>query len=77
MEVVNDPQAQENNFFVDLHHPVSPEARVVMTPANFVQNPAEVIAPAPEIGQHTEEILLDLDYKWEDIAQLKEHGIIL
>lgn len=76
-EVVTDPQALANNFFVDLHHPVAPNLKVVMTPVKFVQNPAEVRAPAPEIGQHTEEILLEMGYTWEDIAQLKAQNVIL
>jgi formyl-CoA transferase len=76
-EVVNDPQALANNFFVDLHHPVATNLKVVMTPVKFVQNPAEVRAPAPEIGQHTEEILLEMGYTWEDIARLKATNVIL
>lgn len=76
-EVINDPQALANDFFVDLHHPDAPNTRVVMTPVKFVQNPAEVKAPAPEIGQHTEEVLLELGYTWEDIANLKAKNVIL
>jgi crotonobetainyl-CoA:carnitine CoA-transferase CaiB-like acyl-CoA transferase len=77
VEVFNDPQAIANNFFVDLHHPAKPDVKVVMTPVKFVQNPAEVRTPAPEIGQHTEEILLEIGYTWEDIAQLKARNVIL
>jgi len=32
--------------------------------------------PAPELGQHTEEILLEHGYTWQDIARFKEQGII-
>ncbi|HEX9897410.1 MAG TPA: CoA transferase [Dehalococcoidales bacterium] len=76
-EVVTDPQAIANNFFVDLHHPVATDFKVLITPVKFVQNPAEVKSPAPEIGQHTEEILLEMGYTWDDIAQLKAKNIIL
>ena len=31
---------------------------------------------APELGQHTEEILLELGYDWEAIGALKEKGAI-
>jgi len=77
MEVVTDPQALENNFFVYLHHPVRKDMKTVMTPVKFCQNPAEVKMPAPEVGQHTEEVLLGLGYSWEDIAQLKAQNAIL
>jgi len=77
LEVYNDPQAIANNFFVDLHHPARPEVKVVMTPVKFVQNPAEVKASAPELGQHTEEVLLEMGYTWEDIANFKAKNVIL
>ncbi|MFC2014492.1 CaiB/BaiF CoA transferase family protein [Chloroflexota bacterium] len=75
-EVVKDPQAIANNFFVDLKHPAG-KVDTIATPVKFNQNPAEVRASAPEVGQNTEEILLELGYAWEDIAALKEKGIIL
>ncbi len=76
-EVIRDPQALANDFFVPLHHPEAPQVKVVMTPVKFIQNPASVNKAAPEIGQDTEEILLNLDYSWEDIAVLKEKNVIL
>lgn len=51
--------------------------KVVATPVKFCQNPASVRSSAPETGQHTEEMLLNLGYSWEDIAQLKEQEVIL
>lgn len=76
-EVTTDPQAIANDFFAELDHPAAGPMKLVNTPVKFRQDPASVRAPAPEVGQHTEEILLDLDYGWEDIAQLKEQGVIL
>jgi formyl-CoA transferase len=75
-EVINNPQAVANNLFPDLHHP-DVDMKVVATPVTFMQDPASVRGPAPELGQHTEEILLGLDYTWEDIADLKDKRIIL
>jgi crotonobetainyl-CoA:carnitine CoA-transferase CaiB-like acyl-CoA transferase len=75
-EVINDPQALANDFFVDLPHHQGP-FKTVATPVKFRQNPAEVAAAAPELGQHTELTLLELGYTWEDIARLKEIGAIL
>ena len=34
------------------------------------------VAQAPEMGQHTEEVLLELGYDWEQIAALKEQNVI-
>jgi crotonobetainyl-CoA:carnitine CoA-transferase CaiB-like acyl-CoA transferase len=32
--------------------------------------------PAPEFGQHTEEILLELGYNWDDIVRFRDKGVI-
>jgi formyl-CoA transferase len=76
-EVISDPQALANGFFAEVQHSAAGKMRVVTTPVKFRQNPAAVKGPAPELGQDTEEILLDLGYSWEDIAQLKEQSVIL
>jgi crotonobetainyl-CoA:carnitine CoA-transferase CaiB-like acyl-CoA transferase len=31
---------------------------------------------APELGQHTEEVLLDAGIGWDDIAKLRDAGAI-
>ena len=77
VEVTIDPQALANEFFAEIHHPSVGQMKLVTTPVKFCQNPASIRTPAPEVGQHTEEILLDLDYSWHDISQLKEQGVIL
>ena len=37
---------------------------------------SKVRGPAPELGQHTEEILLEIGYTWEDIATLRAGGAL-
>lgn len=76
VEVISNPQAVANNFFAEIHHPLGGEMKVVTTPVKFCQNPASVRSPGPEIGQHTEEVLLDLGYTWDDMARLKDQGVI-
>ena len=75
-EVVNDPQARENGFFSEVNYGNQAIMEIVNTPVNFHQNPASVKGPAPEIGQHTEEVLLNLGYDWDQISSLKEDGVI-
>ena len=46
-------------------------------PWTFHETPASYRREAPELGQHTEEILLELGYRWEDICKLKEEEVII
>jgi crotonobetainyl-CoA:carnitine CoA-transferase CaiB-like acyl-CoA transferase len=46
------------------------------TPVDFHGTPLEPGRTAPEVGQHTEEVLLELGHTWEEIAALKERGTI-
>jgi crotonobetainyl-CoA:carnitine CoA-transferase CaiB-like acyl-CoA transferase len=76
LDVIQDPQVLANDYITDFDHPVFGKMKVVGTPILFSKTPASLRLPAPEFGQHTEEILLEAGYSWEDIAQLKEQQII-
>jgi len=75
-EVINDPQARANDYFVPFDHPAYGRIEVMASPIHLSETPATIRMPAPEFSQHTEELLLELGYTWEDIAQLKEERII-
>lgn len=74
-EVVKDPQAIANDFFIE--DAGMGNSKLINTPVRFVDDPVIVKTTAPEVGQNTEEILLEFGYSWEDIAGLKEAGVIL
>jgi crotonobetainyl-CoA:carnitine CoA-transferase CaiB-like acyl-CoA transferase len=77
LEITNDPQAIQNDFFVKLDHPNAGEIRLVASPVKFSETKAGVKGPAPQVGQHTEEILLETGYTWDDITRLKDEGAII
>jgi crotonobetainyl-CoA:carnitine CoA-transferase CaiB-like acyl-CoA transferase len=74
-DVVSDPVAQEAGAFVDVPGPEGP-IQGVATPADFYGTPWQPQGYVPELGQHTEEILLELGYDWDRIVALKEGGAI-
>jgi crotonobetainyl-CoA:carnitine CoA-transferase CaiB-like acyl-CoA transferase len=49
---------------------------VVANPVKLSKTPATIRMPAPTFSQHTEEVLLEHGFTWEDIVQLKDQGII-
>jgi crotonobetainyl-CoA:carnitine CoA-transferase CaiB-like acyl-CoA transferase len=76
IKVVNDPQAIENDFFTEFDHPVVGPLKLVASPVKFDRKKPPIRLPAPEVGQHTEEVLLELGYTWDDIVELKDVGAI-
>jgi crotonobetainyl-CoA:carnitine CoA-transferase CaiB-like acyl-CoA transferase len=74
-ELVNDPQARANDFFVPLDHPTYGHIEVVANPIKLSKTPTTV-RMAPEFGQHTEEVLLENGYTWDDIEQFKQGKVI-
>lgn len=76
MDVANDPQARINGYIQTVDHPHLGPIDVVGPPVRLSETPASVRSAAPELGQHTEELLLDLGYTWEQIAALHDARVI-
>jgi CoA:oxalate CoA-transferase len=76
-EIVNDPQARANDFFVPIDHPTYGRMEIMTSPVKLSKTPDTIRMPAPEAGQHTEEVLQEIGYCQEDIARFREHGVIL
>ena len=75
-EILEDEQAIANNFYTNIDHPVTGNTRLLNSPVQFSDTPARIRSVAPPVGAHTEEVLLELGYNWEEIAKLKEKGTI-
>lgn len=74
-EVAADEQMWVNGYLAEIEHPNFPEHRVVGVPVELSATPGGIQGPAPELGQHTEEVLLELGYSWEEIEAMREAGV--
>ena len=70
------PQVTANDYITEYDHPALGKVNMVGFPIHMSKTPLSVRMPAPELGQHTEEVLLELGYSWEDIVKLREEEVI-
>lgn len=76
-EVTQDPQVTANNYFGEVEHPNYGKQKIVTCPIQLSETPSKPLEASPELGQHTEEVLQEIGYSWEDIARFKEKRVIL
>lgn len=75
-EVSNDSQAIANDYFVYTDHPAYGKTKVVGFPWQFSETLASCRLPAPELGEHTEQILSDLGYNAIEVDELRKRDVI-
>jgi crotonobetainyl-CoA:carnitine CoA-transferase CaiB-like acyl-CoA transferase len=75
-EVVADEQVRAAGAFQPVTLPSGAQTEVIASPVDFSDTPSIARSSAPELGQHSEEVLLELGYSWEEIGELKARGAI-
>jgi crotonobetainyl-CoA:carnitine CoA-transferase CaiB-like acyl-CoA transferase len=75
-EVPSDPQVLARDMIVEVEAPGGKKVKQVGISAKFSDTPGSIRSLAPELGQHTDEILGELGYSKEDLARWREAGAI-
>ena len=75
-EIIESEQAIVNGYIQTIDDPTHGPLRVVGAPVGMSEARIEPRGPAPELGQQTEELLLELGYSWEEIAKLRDDEVI-
>jgi formyl-CoA transferase len=75
-EVPDDPQLAEAGAFCEVPHPQLGRLQTVDSPIHLEGVPKVAPRPAPEIGEHTAEVLRELGYRDDAIRELARSGIV-
>jgi len=77
MELGSDPQVLANEYITKVDHPSLGQLNVVGVPVKLSATAPSAQGYAPNFGEHTEDVLINvLGYNWDDIQRLKEGEII-
>lgn len=75
-DLPNHPHLQAVGLFQTAQHPTQGAIRYVRPPTVFSGTPATVRSHAPELGQHTAEILAEARYTVDEIRRFQNAGIV-
>jgi crotonobetainyl-CoA:carnitine CoA-transferase CaiB-like acyl-CoA transferase len=74
-QVFNDEHVQQLGATqtIDSH---AGDIEVLKQPVELERTPGEITAPAPENGEHTDEVLENFGFSSDDIANLRDRNVI-
>ncbi len=76
VDLASDPQVLANDYIVEIEDPVHGKVRVPGIPVRLSETPGRVERLANELGQHTEEVLMEIcGYTWDDLAKLRDEEV--
>ncbi len=74
--LIHDEQVKANELIVESDHPHAGRMRETRPAARFDRTPSELRRPAPLLGEHTDSVLAELDFSPEQVAELREAGVV-
>jgi len=76
-DLVASPQLQARGFWENVEHPVAGTVTMPGAPFKLSETPWTLRRPAPRLGEHAEEVLVDqLGYTNDEVLRLRERGVI-
>jgi crotonobetainyl-CoA:carnitine CoA-transferase CaiB-like acyl-CoA transferase len=73
-EIGQDEQAWANGYLVNVPDETGQDWTMVGSPVHLSKTPARIERQAPEFGQHTEEVLLEAGFSWDEIEAYRTQG---
>jgi formyl-CoA transferase len=74
-QAIEDPQTHANQMVVEVDHPKCEALRLLGTPVRLHGTRPVESYPAPQLGAHTHEVLLELGFSFEEIEQFSVDGV--
>ncbi|MBK8430974.1 MAG: CoA transferase [Chloroflexi bacterium] len=74
--ILRDPHVQARGMVQTITHPSAGEIELLGPVAKLSETPPTIQSAPPTLGQHTAEILANLGYDEEQVAELRQEGVV-
>lgn len=75
-ELVDDPQVRHNGSFIEYDHPSEGRVKTPGFPIRFSKTPSALDRGAPQVGEHSREILAEAGIAADEIERLLAGGVV-
>lgn len=76
-DVFNHPQAQSRDLKIEIEHPSAGTLSFPGYPYKFSATPAKAHRPPPLLGEHTDEVLVELlGYSPQEVQEMHDQGVV-
>lgn len=75
-DLLTDPHLTSSGFFVEEEHPTEGGMVAMRTPTDWSDSKPDAPSPAPRHGEHTEQVLRELGYADDEIAEMERSGAV-
>ncbi len=75
-DLLSDPHLTSSGFFVEEEHPTEGGMVAMRTPTGWSDSKPDAPSPAPRHGEHTEQVLRELGYADDEIAEMERSGAV-
>ena len=75
-DVLTDPQALSNGYVVDFEHRALGRVKIPGYPVQFSASGAGTRTSAPALGEHTDSVMKSIGYSDQEIAEVRQAGVI-
>ena len=76
-EIMDDPQAWANEYFVHLEHETVGGVQLVGPPVKLSETPLVADRASPTLGKHSAEVLREAGLSEDDVAALISRGVVV
>jgi crotonobetainyl-CoA:carnitine CoA-transferase CaiB-like acyl-CoA transferase len=75
-EALNDPQLLDNDFIVEVEHPLLGAYKTFGPVLRMDRTPVSIRSSAPLLDEHTDEVLAELGFSEEQVREWRECAVV-